>query len=146
MRRGEGTQRQVAGITQPGYRFWTCGLHVATVYGGNDLIPDRPVNLFPFWVLRIEPIPFGLGDARLRLPPHCLAPEPHSEMQGVMPDIQALDELIPVPWLLEPVVLERSDELADNPFLHKFLVRLLSVIERRVIVHCWTCKDREHTS
>src|SRR5262249_53023977 len=134
----------MARVAKPRHGFRKRGLRIASVYVGDDLVPDRAVNLFPLRVLRVEPLPFSLGHACLRLPPHCRPPEPDSEVQGMVPDIQAVDELVPIPGLLEAIVLKRPDELADNPFVHKFLVRLLPMIKWRVVVHRRTGEDREY--
>src|SRR5262249_13608828 len=136
----------MARVAKPRHGFRKCGLHIASVYVGDDLVPDRAVNFLPFRVLRVEPSPFSLGHACMGLPPHGRAPEPDSEVQGMVPDIQAVDELVPVPWLLESVVLKRPDELADDPFVHEFLVRLLPMIKRRVVVHRRTSEDRKYPS
>src|ERR1700722_15407695 len=103
----------MAHIAKPRYGLRKYRLHIASVYIDDDLVPNWTVNLFPFRVLRAEPLPFGPGHACLRFPPHCRPPEPDSEVQRMVPDIQAVDELVPVPGLLEPIVLKRPKELAD---------------------------------
>src|SRR5580704_15842548 len=136
----------MAHIAEPRYGLRGHRLHIAGLYVEDDLVPYWPVNLLPLRILRVEPPPFGLGHARLRPPPHCRPPEPHAEVQGMVPDIQAVDELAPVPGLFEPIVLKRPNKLADDPFVHKFLIRLLPMIKRRVIIHRRTGEDREYPS
>src|SRR6516165_4477284 len=112
----------MAHIAKPRHGLRKYRLHITGIHVGDDLVPNWTVNLLPFRVLRVEPPPFRLGHARLRPPPHRRPPEPDAEVQGMVPNIQAVDELVPVPGLPESIVLKRPDELADNPFVHKFLI------------------------
>src|SRR6266568_1774278 len=134
---------KVAQIAQPGQRFGQGPTHVACVDVLNEGIPDGAPLLLPVRVLLLQPSALGLRHASLWFPPHGWTPEPDAQVQRVVPGLQTSEKLLPVPGLLETVVLNQAQELGDDPFLHELLVGLLAMLERRVVVHAGPGEDGE---
>src|SRR6266446_1457698 len=141
--RSGGADGEMAQVTKPGQGFRQGALHVPLVDILDDGIPDRTPLLLPVRVFLLQPGPLGLRDACLGFPPYGRTPEPYAEMERMVPGIEAIDELLPVPGLLEAIVLNQAQEFGDDPLLHKFFVRLLTMLQRCVVVHAGTGEDRE---
>ena len=69
----------------------------------DDLVPKHAPTVVPVWIFLIEPLAFRPRDARIRLPEERGA-EPHSQVQGMMPVIETIQELAPIPGLFQAVV------------------------------------------
>src|SRR2546421_3147891 len=135
--------REVAEVAQPRQGLGQRLLHRAVVDVGDELVPDRAELLLEVRVLLGQPLPLGLGDATLGLPPHRGPPEPHAEVERVVPGLEPVEELLPVPRLLQAVVLNGAEELVHDPLLHELLVGLLPVLKGRVVVHARAGQDRK---
>src|SRR5207247_6854364 len=127
---GRVTARQVTRAAQPRQRLGQRGLKVVGVDVVDDHVPLVSVELLPGGVLLLEPLALFLADARLGAPPERGPPVPKPHVQAVVPGIEASHELVPEPRLAQPVLLDRPDELIDDPLLHELAVRLLAMLER----------------
>src|SRR5260370_8373682 len=115
----------MAQITKPWQRFGQRPLHVASIDVLNERIPDRTPLLFPMGILFLQPDPLGFRYACLRFPPHSGTPEPDAQMQRVVPGLQTSEKPLPVPRLLEALVLNPAHDLAPDPSLPNFFLPLL---------------------
>src|SRR6266700_2434533 len=138
-----GPDWKMAQIAEPGQRFGQGPSYVACVDVLNEGVPDGAPLLLPVRVLLLQPRALGFRHASLWFPPHGRAPEPDAQVQRVVPGLQASEKLLPVPGLLETVVLNQAQELGDNPFLHELLVGLLAMLQGRVVVHAGPGEDGE---
>src|SRR2546426_2839895 len=138
-----GPDWKMAQIAEPGQCFGQGRCHVAGVDVLNKGVPDGAPLLLPVRVLLLQPRALGFRHASLWFPPHGWTPEPDAQVQRVVPGLQASEKLLPVPGLLEAVVLNQAQELGDDPFLHELLVGLLAMLQGRVVVHAGPGKDGE---
>src|SRR5205085_9876906 len=103
-----GPDWKMAQIAEPGQCFGQGRCHVARVDVLNEGVPDGTPLLLPVRVLLLQPRALGFRHASLWFPPHGWTPEPEAQVQRVVPGLQASEKLLPVPGLLEAVVLNQA--------------------------------------
>src|SRR5882762_3076281 len=70
----------------------------------DDLVPKHAPTVLPARIFLIEPAAFRPGDAGVRLPENSGTPEPYSQVQGMVPVIETIQELAPIPGFFQAVV------------------------------------------
>src|SRR5207245_9040906 len=86
-------------------------------------------------LLLLQPCALGFRHASLWFHPHGWTPEPDAQVQRVVPGLQTSEKLLPVPGLLETVVLNQAQELGEDSFLYELLVGQLATLQNMVDGH-----------
>ena len=114
--------------------------------GAHVVAHDVPVlaeRVVPAGVLLLEPgALLGAGSGH-GVPPHRGAPEVDADVVRVVHPVHLVEQLVPVPGLLEPEVAELVDELLVDELLHELLEGVRAVLDGRVVVHRQTGEERE---